>query len=194
VSTDRLQALSDGVFAIAMTLLVLELPLPEHSEDLAHDLIEQWPFYAAYVVSFATLAIIWINHHALLGRVAHTDRTLMELNLFLLLFVALVPWPTGLIATYLRDGSQGAAAGVTYGIVLGLMSLAFALIWLWLARAEHLLHPDLKPRLSVAIRRSLVGPAAYASGALVSLVSAPLAFVLYASVAVFFAMSRRSAQ
>jgi uncharacterized membrane protein len=194
MSTDRLQALADGVFAIAMTLLVLELPLPEHSEDLAQDLIEQWPFYAAYVVSFATLAIIWINHHALLDRVARADRTLVELNLLLLLFVALVPWPTGLIATYLRDGGQGAAAGVTYGIVLGLMSLAFALIWLWLARAEHLLHPDRKPRLSVAIRRSLVGPAAYASGALVSLVSAPLALVLYASVAVFFALSRRPAQ
>ncbi len=74
------------------------------------------------------------------------------------------------------------------------MSLAFALIWLWLARAEHLLHSDRMPRLSVAIRRSLVGPAAYASGALLSLVSAPLAFVLYASVAVFFAISRRPAQ
>jgi uncharacterized membrane protein len=194
VATDRIQALSDGVFAIALTLLVLELPLPEHSENLARDLIEQWPFYAAYVVSFVTLAIVWINHHALLDRVARADRTLMELNLLLMLFVALVPWPTGLVATYLRDGSQGAAAGVTYGIVLGLMSLAFALIWLWLARAEHLLHAERRPRFSATIRRSLVGPAAYASGALVSLLSAPLAFTLYAGVAVFFALSGRPAQ
>ena len=191
MTTDRLQALSDGVFAIAMTLLVLELPLPEHSDDLAHDLIEQWPFYAAYAVSFGTLAIIWINHHALLDRVARADRTLMELNLLLLLFVALVPWPTGLIAAYLRDGAEGPAAGVTYGIVLGLMSLAFASIWLWLARAEHLLHEGPKPHLTAAIRRSLVGPGAYACGALLSLVSAPLAFVVYAGVAVFFALSGR---
>ncbi len=192
--TERIQALADGIFAIALTLLVLELPVPEESEDLAHDLVHQWPFYAAYVVSFVTVAIVWINHHALLDGVLRVDRTLLELNLLLLLFVALVPWPTGLLAEYLRDSHQSSAAAVTYGLVMTLMAASFTLIWVRLARAADLAHPDLRARIPGAVRRSLVGPAVYLAGTLVALASAHLAFALFAAVALYFAVSGRTAR
>lgn len=191
--TDRLQALSDGVFAIALTLLVLELPVPAHSDHLARDLAEKWPSYAAYVVSFVTLGIVWINHHALMDRVARADRTLLELTLLLLLFVAIVPWPTALLADYLRDASQASAAAVIYGGVMALMASAFALIWRYLLRAQELAHPEARGRLRAASRRSLVGPALYGAGTLLALASAPAAFAVYAGVAGFFALSGRAA-
>lgn len=118
----------------------------------------------------------------------------MELTLVLLLFVALVPWPTGLLAEYLRDGDQSSAAAVTYGTVMFLMSASFTAIWLWLARSADLAHPELRPRIPVAIRRSLVGPAVYGAGTLIAVLSAPAAFALFAIVAVFFAASGRSAR
>jgi uncharacterized membrane protein len=187
--TDRLQALADGIFAIALTLLVLELPVPAHSEDLARSLVHQWPFYAAYAVSFVTLAIVWVNHHSLMDRVERGDRTLLELNLLLLLFVALVPWPTGLLAEYLREPDQSSAAAVTYGLVMLLMAGSFTLIWIYLQRHAELAEPRVRPLL----RRSLVGPAVYACATTVALVSAPAAFALFAFAAEFFALSGRSA-
>lgn len=104
--TERLQTLADGIFAIALTLLVLSLPVPKGSRHLAHDLVLQWPSYAAYVVSFVTIAIAWINHHALMDGIERADRTLMELNLLLLLCVALVPWPTTLLADTCATGAR----------------------------------------------------------------------------------------
>jgi uncharacterized membrane protein len=193
VRTERLQTLADGIFAIALTLLVLSLPVPKDSHRVGHDLLNQWPFYAAYVVSFVTVAIVWINHHALMDSVARADRTLMELTLLLMLFVALVPWPTGLLAAYLRDGSQSSAAAVTYGIVMMLMAASFTAIWLWLARAEDLTHPHLRKRIPFAIRRSAIGPATYLAGTVLALASAPAAFALYATAAAFFALSGRTA-
>lgn len=191
---ERLQALADGIFAIALTLLVLELPMPKDSEDLAHDLLEQWPFYAAYVISFVTIAIVWINHHSLLHGVARADRTLMELNLLLLLFVALVPWPTGLVAEYLRDAEQSSTAALTYGLVMLCMSASFTAIWLYLARAADLAHPEMRPRLRRAVRRSAVGPSLYSASILVALLNAYLAFALFGIVAFFFALSGRTAR
>lgn len=194
MKTERLQTLADGIFAIALTLLVLSLPIPKGSRDLAHDLLKQWPFYAAYFISFLTISIVWINHHALMDGVVKTDRTLMELTLLLLLFVALVPWPTGLIAEYLRNADQSSAAAVTYGVVMTLMASSFTAMWLRLARAEHLAHPTLRSRIPMAMRRSLVGPGVYLTGTLVALASASAAFALFAFAALFFALSGRSAR
>jgi uncharacterized membrane protein len=194
VRTERLQTLADGIFAIALTLLVLELPVPADSSDLAHDLVDQWPFYVAYVISFVTIAIVWINHHALMDRVARTNRALMELNLMLLLFVALVPWPTGLIAEYLRVPDQSSAAAVTYGLVMLLMSASFTAIWLYLSREADLAHPDARPAIGRAVRRSAVGPALYAAGTTIALINAYVAFAVFGLVALYFAISGRTAR
>jgi TMEM175 potassium channel family protein len=191
MKTARLLTLSDGIFAIALTLLVLALPIPKHSAHLAHDLVHQWPFYAAYAVSFVTIAIAWINHHALMDGVVRADRTLVELNLLLLLFVAAVPWPTGVVAQYLRNSHQAQAAALTYGLVMTLLAISFSAIWLRLAHAEDLAHPTLRPRIRQAIRRSMVGPTVYAAGTATSLISPPAALLLYAFVPLFFAVTRR---
>jgi TMEM175 potassium channel family protein len=127
MSTNRLEAFSDGVLAVAITLLVLELRVPPtggHS-TLAHALLAQWPQYAAYVTSFVTIGIIWINHHAMIGRLREADRTILALNLLLLLTIGVLPFATDLMATYLKQSrGQHLAAGVYSGAFL-LMSIAF---------------------------------------------------------------------
>src|SRR6476660_4703305 len=105
MSTERTETFSDGVFAIAITLLVLQIGVPKPgSGSLARALGEQWPAYASYLVSFFTIGIIWINHHAVFASLERSDRGLLLLNLLLLAWVALIPWPTDLIAEYMREG------------------------------------------------------------------------------------------
>ena len=191
MTTNRIQALADGIFAIAATLLVLELPIPSDSTDLLKDLAHDWPSYAAYVVSFMTIAIVWVNHHSLMDCVARADRGLLELVLLLLLFVAIVPWPTALLAEYLREGTQGSTAAVVYGLVLGAMATTFTATWWYLKRHPELLEPGTEERVPTALRRSLVGPLVYLAGALIALISPILAFVVFALIAVFFAVSGR---
>ena len=99
----RLEAFSDGVFAIAITLLIIEVRVPDsHAGDLARDLANQWPSYAAFVVSFAIIGIIWVNHHDIFERIVTVDRPLLFLNLLLLLTVAFLPFPTALLGDYIR--------------------------------------------------------------------------------------------
>ena len=103
MSSARLEAFSDGVFAVAITLLALDLRVdgPGHG-TLAHQLAHQWPSFAAYVVSFFVIGIVWVNHHALFTSFARADRSLMFLNLLLLLWIVAIPFATSTMATYLR--------------------------------------------------------------------------------------------
>src|SRR5579872_4031553 len=103
-ATARLETFSDGVFAVAITLLVLNLHDPRGG--LAHGLAAEWPHYATYAVSFLTIGIIWMNHHTQYERVIRNDRTLMVLNLLLLMFVTVIPFPTGLLADHLQRASD----------------------------------------------------------------------------------------
>src|SRR5438105_2370459 len=122
----RLEAFSDGVIAVAITLLALDLhvPNPAGPGTLAHRLGEQWPNYAAYIVSFVTIGIIWINHHAMLRRVVSVDHTILLLNLLLLLTIVVLPFTTALMAEYLKTAhGQKLAAGVWSSSVLA-MSIA----------------------------------------------------------------------
>ena len=128
MSTNRLEAFSDGVIAVAVTLLVLniEVPAPGSGHSLGHELAHQWPTYAAYVTSFITIGIIWINHHAMISRLGRADHTILMLNLLLLLSIGVLPFGTNLIATYLREGhGENLAAAIYAGLFLA-MSLAFA--------------------------------------------------------------------
>jgi uncharacterized membrane protein len=132
MSLGRLEAFSDGVFAIAITLLVLEIPVPTVAPGgLSETLLDQWPDYAAYVVSFAIIGIIWINHHSVFGYVERVDRGLLFLNLNLLLWVALIPWPTSLLAEYMQSGgSNERAAALVYATTMTLMGASFGCLWL----------------------------------------------------------------
>ncbi len=110
----RLEAFSDGVIAIAATLLVLNLKVPTPgAHSLGHALAEQWPSYAAYATSFLTIGIIWINHHITIERLRGVDQSVLIINLLLLMCVGILPWTTALLAEYLRRGSgQGLAAAI----------------------------------------------------------------------------------
>ena len=114
MSSRALEAFSDGVFAIAATLLVLDLHVQARPGHLASALGHEWPHYVTFVVSFLTIGIIWVNHHGQFHRIAKVDRTLLFLNLPLLMFVVLIPFPTDLLASYLHSGSDQHVAAALY--------------------------------------------------------------------------------
>ncbi len=130
LNTNRTEAFSDGVFAIAATLLVLELEVP-HVEPggLSDALLERWPSYATYVVSFLTIGIIWVNHHAVMERIKSVDRLLLFLNLVFLMAVAAIPFPTALLADYLQAGHDEGLASAIYGTTMAAMGIAFGIVW-----------------------------------------------------------------
>src|SRR4051795_4647545 len=145
MATNRLEAFSDGGFAIAITLLVLEIDVPTDSGDgLAHALAEQWPAYLAYLVSFLVIGIIWMNHHAVIDHLRAADRPLMALNLFLLLWISLIPWPTRLVAEYMREGGDAERiAALVYAGTMTMMGVAFGLLWRYASSGRRLLGSDL---------------------------------------------------
>jgi len=187
ISPARLEAFSDGVLAIAATLLVLELHVPDAGQDLGPALIAQWPSYIVYVVSFATIGIIWVNHHGLFVHVRRVDRTLLFLNLLLLLAVSLIPFPTAVVGRFVTAERDSHLAAALYGGLMVLTSIAFTGVWRHITRDARLLGRGLDP---VRARRESVlfsaGLAAYVAGVVVAFVSAELSLLIYGLVAVFY--------
>src|SRR3954447_16174671 len=115
MSTTRLEAFSDGVFAIAATLLILNVSV-ESGAALPHDLLTIWPSYVAYAVSFVTIGVIWANHHTVMSQIPAVTRAFLVMNTFCLMVVAFNPFPTRLLSEYLLDPQGRQAAAVVYGI------------------------------------------------------------------------------
>jgi len=140
--TGRLEAFSDGVFAIAITLLVLDIAV---SADAGHDLLgaigRLWPSYLAYVVSFSTIGAAWLAHNAITEYLEHTDTAFVRLNLVLLLLVSFLPFPTRLVADFIREDRAERVAVTFYGIVLLLSSTMLLVLWRYAVRAS-LVQPD----------------------------------------------------
>lgn len=195
MSMGRLESFSDAVIAVAITLLVLDIHVPSpESGSLGHELARQWPQYAAYTVSFVTIGIIWVNHHAVISRLREADRTILLLNLLLLLFVGLLPFGTSLMADYLRaEQGQSLAAAIYAGLFL-LMSIAFATLnHHILFRKAHLLHeeiPDERRRQIMA--RFAVGLLPYLLATVLALVSAYITLIICGAVAVFYTLPSAS--
>ena len=158
----RLEAFSDGVFAVAITLLALDLRVDGPGQGtLADQLGHQWPVFAAYVVSFFVIGIVWVNHHALFTSFARVDRSLLFLNLLLLLWIAAIPFATSTMATYLRtDGGDAHLAAALYSAVLEGMSLSFTSIFVWSLRRGN----RRVPLPSGAARATRCGPPAHEQG------------------------------
>ena len=188
MSTSRTEAFSDGVFAIAATLLVLELKVP-HVEpgELGGTLLGNWPSYATYVVSFLVIGIIWVNHHAVMERIRNVNRPLLFLNLVFLMAVAVIPFPTALLADYLQAGHDERLAAAVYGGSMTLMGVTFGSIWAYAVLSGDLLHKGVDP---VRARRSLwvfaAGNPLYVLAIGASLLSATLALAIYALLALFY--------
>jgi uncharacterized membrane protein len=187
--TSRLEAFSDGVFAIAITLLVLELHVPElqPGERLWPALLREWPQFGAYLTSFAILGIMWVNHHSMFRQIRRADRGLMFLNLFLLLWTALLPFPTNLFAKYLQDDSINAhVAAAVYSTNLTLAAIAFSLIW-WHVLRNHLVEHDMtKEQQRWSVLRFSLGTLIYAATIGLSFVSAPITLLVQFLLALYY--------
>jgi len=139
--TTRVEAFSDGVFAIAVTLLVLELAVPPGQEDLLRAFLDQWPSYLAYVVSFATIGAAWLAHCAITEYLDRAERGLVRLNLLLLLVVSFLPFPTRLLAEYIGEPGPERVAVTIYGINLLVVAVLVWVLWRYVLR-EGLVRPD----------------------------------------------------
>ncbi len=192
MSTNRLEAFSDGVIAVAITLLVLDISVPtlKPGQTLAAALGANWPHYVAYVVSFITIGIIWINHHAMISRLRTVDHTILILNLLLLLSIGVLPFATSLMAAYLRQSQgQHLAAGLYAGAFL-VMAIWFAVLnrHILLVKA-HLMTQDMPEQLRRQIlRRSISGLIPYVLAVALAPVSAYITLAICGALAAFYAL------
>jgi len=200
-ATGRVEAFSDGVMAIAITLLVLDLKVPSASESQAAGsliaaLAERWPSYAAYLAAFLTIGIIWLNHRGFVDRIRRFDGVLHWLNLALLLGVATLPFPTSLLAAYVAqpDSLAASTATVIYGLLSVGTALPWAFMWRHLNRHPELLEPphdlDYARR---ELRRAIIGPLIYAVAIPLAWFAPLLALGFYIGVAVLYAITNQGA-
>jgi TMEM175 potassium channel family protein len=187
VPTNRLEAFSDGVFAIAATLLILNVAVSASGGSLSHGLLSIWPSYVAYAVSFVTIGVIWANHHTVIGQISHVNRTFLVINTLFLMVVAFIPFPTHLLSEYILDPENAQAAAVAYGITGTLVAVMFNIMWRYAASGRRLLRADARSRTVDGISRSyLPGPFLYAAATAVAFASPQVSAGIYAAIALFY--------
>jgi uncharacterized membrane protein len=199
VDSRRAESFSDGVFAVAITILVFNLlPIADRTAGAgagtvtltARHLGHYWASYLAYVVSFLTIGIMWLNHHQMLAQVSKVNRILLVLNLFLLMGIVAIPFPTALVADHLTgagaSGGQATVAAVTYGLVMIAISIGFATSWIYIATHQHALgaRPVRTRRFSTA--RFVSGNGGYVAGTLIALISPVTALIIFGLLAVYY--------
>ncbi|MGI8552045.1 MAG: TMEM175 family protein [Dehalococcoidia bacterium] len=189
----RLEAFSDGVFAVAITLLVLDLKVPRAAElpegkGLLSALLKQWPAYLAYIISFAFILIMWVNHHEIFRRVKRSDHYLLLLNGLLLMGVCLVPFSTSLLAEYIQKHDQHTAAAIYSGAYV-LIAIFFNLLWRYAAHEDRLLDRDEDPRFVRQLSRQYsFGPLLYLVSFILAFINVPACLALNFGLAVLFAL------
>jgi uncharacterized membrane protein len=199
VDSRRAESFSDGVFAVAITVLVFNLlTVADKTSTLTvvgqpghPGLVHYWPAYLAYVVSFLTIGIMWLNHHTMFSQVTKVDRPVLVLNLLLLMGVVAIPFPTALVADHLTGkasaGAQANVAAVIYGLVMMAISIGYASVWIYLASHQESLGARRRvhqPQLSTF--RFTSGNAGYVAGTLIALVSPVAALIIYGLLAVYY--------
>ena len=187
----RLEAFSDGVFAVAITLLALNLTLagPGHG-TLPSQLSAHWAAFAGYLISFFTIGIIWVNHHALVRQIKSVERTLLFVNQLLLLFVVLIPVSTAIATDYLPNKPYAPLAMALYGGTFLGMSVGFGAIFEWTLHGEHVYAPLPVEQHWAARRRFVSGALVYVVAIAVAVFNALAAFVLIGLVAVYYIFER----
>ena len=153
--TGRIESFSDGVFAIALTLLVFDLAVPAASFDnLWRGIAHEWPSYLAYLTSFITIGGLWMAHLGIFRRLQSANPAVMRLNLLVLMGVAFLPFPTGLMAKAIRDTNAERAAVVFYGVTLLVISVLLRVLWDAIVRSPELLDPSVSTQEIKPIRRA----------------------------------------
>ena len=192
--TARVEAFSDGVLAIVVTLLVLELKVPRGLETEAavrHALAEEWHAYLAFLTSFATVGIMWVNHHRLFTLIGRIDHWLLMLNLLLLLMICVVPFPTAIVSEYLGGGGAQIATLALGGVYLA-TAIVFNVLWRYAANGRRLIASHVPQAVVDAqTKQYRFGPVVYLVAFLMALVSPTLSVALNLAIAVFFALPLR---
>ncbi len=188
VNTGRLETFADGVFAIAATLLILNVDaqIPENVHDLGAQILDIWPSYLAYAVSFVTIGIMWINHHTMMDQIERADRRFLIATIGLLMCIAFVPFPTRIVAEHIRGaGAQDAA--LLYGFTLVVTAIMFNVNWFYASRGRRLLRADADSAIVSGITRSyLPGPYIYLGATLVAFASPRASVILFMAIALFY--------
>jgi uncharacterized membrane protein len=190
VETGRVEAFSDGVFAIAITLLILAVGFEQAiaKGGLRAQLLHLWPAYIAYSVSFLTVGIMWVNHHQVFRHFSRVDRPLLLLNILLLMCISFTPFTTRVVAEHAQDNADRKAAAFLYGLTMTLTAIFFFAVWIYGSR--RLLRADADQREVSGITRSyLPGAPTYATAMLISLVSPIASLIIYGLLAIFYAIS-----
>lgn len=196
--TGRVEAFSDGMFAIAITLLVLDIKVPQEvpaGDHLFTPLLQQWPTYLAFVISFAFIGIMWINHHRLFTHIQRADNTLLVLNLLLLFGVTAVPFPTSLVAAYLDHAdyiNQQQAVWVYSGLFL-LIAVFFNMLWRYASYNNRLLDPQAdRAAVNAITRQYSFGPVLYLIAFILVWFNPEASLLMSLLLALFFALPGRS--
>jgi uncharacterized membrane protein len=183
---DRLNAFADGIFAIVITLLVLELPVPEGTENLLLALLEEWPGFLAYVISFVFIGGIWMAHASITQLTEREDEVTFRLTLMMLFFVSLMPFTTSIMAGHLT-GAGSHLAVLLYGLDLFAASVALSAIMRYLAwRSELLVDGLAEEDLREMVRRRRSGVVFCGIGMLLAIFVPLAAIAVYIAVTVFF--------
>ena len=191
----RLEAFSDGVFAIAITLLVIEIrpPTPAEGESLARALWEQWPHYLGYFLSFLVLGVMWLNHHRILEPAQRVDGIVLVLNLNLLLWAVLIPFPTAVVADFIREGGDDAKTAVAlYGGVILLAAIAFTALFIGITREGIVDQLPTPEQVRAARLRFGLGVGVYTGAFLLSWLSPALALAAHATMAAYYLTEQSS--
>ena len=190
--SSRVEAFSDGVFAIAITLLVLDLKAPASRGTVKHDLLVQWPAYVAYLASFGYIGVIWVNHHYLFTRIARVNGALLWRNLALLLPTSVLPFPTAVVASAFqyRDVNDERTAIVFYALVAAAAAATWLVLFQFLSRAPYLLEDEAHTAFFAAERRRAVfGVTLYALSAVVAVWSPVVGLVIACILPVFYGLT-----
>jgi uncharacterized membrane protein len=187
MDTNRVEAFSDGVFAIAITVLVLAIAVPEPGVRLGSALLSLWPSYVAYLMSFVVIGAIWINHHAMFRHIVRADSWVLILNLGQLLFIAFLPFPTAVLAQAFSTNVDESIATAFYGGTLAALGLFVYLTWAYAARRHQLLDDRISLEKARRLqRRYLIGPTFYVLAVLVGFVLPWAAVLIFIALDAYF--------
>ena len=195
--TTRVEAFSDGIFAIAITLLVLQVQAPPagltgHGSSLLPALLRLWPSYLGYLISFITIGIMWVNHHSMFVLIRRIDRYFLLLSVFFLMCIAFLPFPTAVLAEYLPEAKGRVVAVALYSATFVVIALAYNALW-WYAVGPGRLLDEGADREAVRTisRRYMIGPAAYLVSFGLAFVNAWASLAVQGFLAVFFGLPVR---
>ena len=197
--TGRIEAFSDGVFAIATTLLVLEVKVPEgdikSGAELWSALAVQWPHYLAYVLGFISIVIMWMNHHMLFRYVRRSSHSLLIFNSLLLMAISFMPFPTALVAAHISplDSEMARVAMIVYSGVGVLIAILYNFLWWSMSRNNRLINEEADPEEVRAVTQGyMLGPALYLVGFIMAFVSAPASIFVNFLLLAFFLLPGRT--